>query len=116
MLKIIIISLSLILINSSIPAWAETFTYDQVVEAIFKSEGGSKAQYLYGIRSIPYKTASEARQICLNSVRNSYKRWINAGKPKDFISYMGDRYCPPTAHSLNKNWVKNVNYYLRKGR
>ena len=91
------------------------YTNEQIADAIFWAEGGYKATYLYGIRSIPYKDEADARRICLNSIRNARKRWEKAGKPEDFITFMGRRYCPPTAHSLNSNWVKNVLFYLRKG-
>ncbi len=57
-----------------------------------------------------------ARQICLNSVRNGRARWIKAGRPYDLIIYIGLRYCPPTIHKLNKNWVSNVKFYLAKGK
>ena len=42
------------------------------------------------------------------------QRWIDAGKPEDFITHFGRRYCPPDAHHLNKNWVTNVNYWKDK--
>ena len=87
---------------------------EQIVKAIYLAEGGSKATWLYGIRSIPYKDAAEARQICFNSVRNGRKRWIEAGKPYDLITFIGLRYCPPKAHPLNSNWVKNVRYFLEE--
>lgn len=90
----------------------DSFSDEQIVNAIFKAEGGYRATYLYGIRSIPYKDEAEARQICLNSVRNGRARWLKAGKPCDLIIHIGLRYCPPTAHKLNSNWVKNVKYFL----
>ena len=88
------------------------YTDEEIVNAIFKAEGEYKADYLYGIRSVKYKNEAEARQICFNSVRNSKIRWAKAGKPEDFISFMGKRYCPPKAHSKNSNWVRNVKWFL----
>lgn len=32
----------------------------------------------------------------------------------EFIKSLGKRYCPPKAHSLNKNWEFNVNYWFKK--
>jgi len=102
------------------PIWAEeeikwdSFSDERIVNAIYKAEGGAKAQFAYGIRSIPYKTELEARQICFNSVRNGRRRWLTAGKPYDLIVYIGLRYCPPKAHPLNSNWVRNVKFFLLK--
>ena len=89
------------------------YSNDQIVEAIYKAEGGSKATWLYGIKSVPYDSPEEARRICFNSVRNGRARWIKAGKPDDLIVFIGKRYCPPTVHSLNKNWVRNVKAILK---
>ena len=91
-------------------AW-DSFTDEQIVEAIGKAENSIK--YPYGIRSIDTKGDKEyARQICLNSVRNGRARWEKAGRPDDLIIFIGKRYCPPTAHKLNENWVRNVKLFL----
>ena len=91
---------------------------NKYVDAIYKSEGGAKAKYLYGIRSIKYKNPEEARKICFNSVRNNYARWIKSGQTNEFIVFMGKRFCPIGANNdpknLNSNWVKNVKYYYAK--
>jgi hypothetical protein len=42
------------------------------------------------------------------------KLWIEAGKPESFIKFMGDKYCPPSAHELNKNWIPNVTFWYEK--
>lgn len=102
-----------LLIASTCHAYTDT----QIVDAIYKAEGGSQATYLYGIRSVKYDSPEEARRICLNSVRNNIKRWEKAAKPEDFITFMSRRYCPVGCDNdwgCNKNWVKNVNYFLRK--
>lgn len=89
------------------------YSNEQIVEAIGKAENSVK--YPYGIKSIDTKGNVEyARQICLNSVTNGRKRWIKAGKPYDLISFLGLRYCPPKAHQLNSNWVRNVKYFLER--
>lgn len=92
----------------------DSFSNEQIVNAIYKAEGGAKAQYAYGIRSIPYGTIADARRYCFNSVRNGRARWIKAGKPFDLVVYIGLRYCPPVAHKLNSNWVSNVKWFLQK--
>lgn len=57
---------------ASLARGEDDWTDTQIVEAIYRAEGGVKAQYLYGIRSVRYNTSAEARKICLNSVRNGY--------------------------------------------
>ena len=99
-------------------AWgAQQYSDDAIVKAIYQAEGGANAQYLYGIRSVHYTDAAEARRICLQSVINNHKRWDKAGKPEDFIIFMSRRYCPIGAkndpNNLNINWVKNVKYFLQ---
>ena len=98
----------LLIIFISSTAYAENINIERLVNAVWYAEGGSKADYLYGIRSVKYKDADDARRICRNSVKNNIARWHKAGCPKDFFSYMGQRYCPPTAHKNNQFWVKNV--------
>ena len=82
--------------------------FQKLVEAIGKAENSIK--YPYGIKSInTHGNKTYARQICLNTVRNNYKRWIIAGQPKPFIEFLGDRYCPkvsdPMGHAV---WARNV--------
>ena len=93
-------------------AW-DGYSNEQIVEAIGKAENSIK--YPYGIKSIDTKGNKEyARRICLNSVRNGRARWVKADRPEDLIVYISLRYCPPTAHRLNSNWVKNVKGFLTK--
>ena len=109
-----ILYILLLLCSISSVCYGQGYSDIDIVNAIYKAEGGNKATYLYGIRSVKYKDEAEARQICLNSVRNARKRWTKAGKPMDFITFMGLRYCPPKAHKLNSNWVRNVKYFLER--
>lgn len=100
-------------------AHAEEYTDEQIVASIYKAEGGAKAQYLYGIRSVRYLDAAEARRICFNTVRNNRKRWAKAGNPGEYLEFLARKYCPVGAgndpYGLNKNWLKNVRYHLAKG-
>jgi len=97
-------------------AWAkETYTDEQIAQAIYYAEGGTKTKYPYGIKSIPtYGNKEYAYKICLNTIRNNKKRFAKQNKYTDFIEFLGSRYCPPQVHRLNKNWVRNVKYYLKK--
>jgi hypothetical protein len=94
----------------------DSFSDEEIVEAIGKAENSAK--YPYGIKSIDTKGNKEyARQICLNSVRNGRARWIKAGRPCDLIEFISRRYCPinaPDDNGTNKYWSKNVKYFLSK--
>lgn len=100
----------------SSPAFA--YKPEEIVKAIYHAEGGAKAQFKYGIRSI--KTNNPAK-ICLNTVKNQMKRHAKHKCGKPFLVCLRDRYCPIKGKlskaeiRLNKNWLKNVNYYLVKG-
>ena len=100
----------------AVPNYSDT----EIVNAIYKAEGGSKAQYKYGIRSVKYKTESEARRICFNTVRNNRKRFLKQTEYKDFLEFLQSRYCPTKGklsraeQKLNGNWLKNVKFYLTK--
>ena len=90
------------------------YSDNELVNAIYRAEGGAKAQYLYGIRSVKYKDTQEARQICLNTIRNNRKRFANQTKYKDYLEFLASRYCPVSAHKLNQYWLSNVQYFLDK--
>lgn len=124
-MKIIIktlLILSIFSLNNSIFAQISSNYANKIVNSIYKIENSVK--YPYGIKSLPIKgnTQSEreayARKICLNTVRNTYVRWEKSGKTNDFIEFLGNRFCPIGApddpKGLNKNWIKNMNYYLKK--
>ena len=97
-----------------------SYTDQDLADAIFKAEGGHKARFLYGIVSIRYKDEAEARKICLNTIRNQHIRHLKHNCGKDFLTCLRDRYCPLNAKNdpkgLNKNWLKNVKFYLKKDR
>jgi len=98
-------------------AFAEEYTPSQIADAIYKAEGREKATFAYGIRSVSYKDKKEARQICINSIKNNYYRWVKVGKPMGFLEYMSLRYCPigcENDRGTNKYWVRNVKYWLAK--
>ena len=97
------------------PAFPEEIDVNRMVNAIWRAEGAEKATYAYGIKSVKYDTLAEARKICENSVRNNIKRWEKAGKPDDFISYMGRRFCPAEIHPLNRFWSRNVRKIYKEG-
>lgn len=99
-------------------AHAEVYSAEQIADAIYKAEGGTKAKNPYGILSVPCGSEKECREICLNTIENNFSRWQNYGHKThpDFITFLGSRYCPVSAHKLNKNWVKNVKSSLSKSK
>jgi hypothetical protein len=84
---------------------------NQIVDSIYRAEGGAKTRYPYGILSV--KT-SNPRKTCYEIVNWRYAIW--SGTPslqkKSFIQYLSESYCPIGASNdprgLNRHWVKNV--------
>ena len=113
----IIIAILCVIFSPNAHAWTD----EQIVNAIYKAEGGKNAKYPYGIRSIRVSSPEMARQVCFNTVRNNKKRFTKRkhNKNQDYIAFLASRYCPIGAGNdpkgLNKNWEKNVRYYLKKG-
>lgn len=98
---------------------AFAYTDTEIVTAIYKAEGGEKATYLYGIRSVKYDTPDEARRICFNTVRNNRVRFSNQTEYKDYLEFLASRYCPINCDNdtgTNKYWLKNVRYFLEKAK
>ena len=93
-----------------------TYSTVEVCDAIYRAEGGAKAQYLYGIRSVKYVSITEAQEICMRTVRHARKDYRNRNIKEGFIEFLSRRYCPIGAkndpHGLNKNWVKNVKWFI----
>jgi len=82
---------------------------NRIADAIYRVEGGARAKAPYGILSVKVKDATEARKVCLNTIRNNHRRWQAAGKPGKFLDFLADRYCPKSADPVgNRNWKKNV--------
>ena len=95
---------------------------EDLIYAIYKAEGGEKAVKPYGILSVPCDTKDECRQICLNTVRNNRRRYADYGYKKydTYLEFLASRYAPIGAtndpRGLNKNWLKNVKYFLNRRR
>lgn len=91
---------------------------ERIADAIYIAEGGAKAKKPYGILSVKVANEAEARKVAINTVRNNWKRWHDAGKPGDYLEYLQKRYAPIGAKNdpsgLNKNWLKNVRARLDK--
>lgn len=98
--------------------------YERLVDAIFPSEGGEKTEHPYGIKSVKVSGKQEARQVALNTVRNNYKRWQDAGgkwkdgKPVTYFEFLAKRFVPPEVDPKgHANWLINVpSIYNKFGR
>jgi hypothetical protein len=105
----------------SAPCFA--FTNSQIVDAIYLAEGGARAKYPYGIRSVKCEGKSECRKVCENTIKKNRVRYAKYGHRQysDFIDFVGSRYCPTKGRNLSKaernlngNWSKNVKYFLTR--
>ena len=87
-----------------------------LLQAVYHSEGGEDAQYPFGIRSVGCNGYEECKSVCLRSIKNSLKRWNDAGRQGDFITWFAMRYCPVGAANdpkgLNSNFLKNIRWFL----
>ena len=104
---------------------AEEFTDTQIVNAIYMAEGGPHATYPFGIRSVYCSGYMECRKVCERTVkhyRREYQERCIDQRHESFISYLQRHYCPTNGHlsrseeRLNKNWIKNINFFLHKGK
>ena len=85
----------------------------RLADAIYWAEGGPKTRWPYGITSVKVRDAAHARKVCLTTIRNNWSRWERAGRPGNFIDFLADRYCPPSADPAgNRNWKRNVRFFL----
>ena len=103
-------------------AQAQEFSNVQIVDAIYLAEGGSHAQFSYGIRSVHYGSIQEARRICLRTIKHYRRKYAVSPerRNKSFVEYVQSHYCPTkgalssSEKKLNNYWLKNVMYFLRR--
>lgn len=92
---------------------------NKIVDAIYKIEGAEKAVKPFGILSVPCDGYADCRQICLNTVRNNYKRWLKSDRSKTYLEFLANRYAPVGVsndpNNLNKNWLSNLQRVLFEG-
>ena len=94
--------------------------FEKLADAILRAEGNSN----YGILK-HYKHTSY-RQACKNTCQHAYKDWlkyaVRAGKghKMGYLEFLRDRYAPIGADNdptgLNKNWLRNVQYFYKEAR
>lgn len=90
------------------------YTNNQIADAIYLAEGGARTRHPYGILA-KYKQTTP-RQACLNTITHARRDWNGQG---DFLEFLQKRYAPIGAKNdptgLNKNWLRNVRYFLKRG-
>lgn len=98
---------------------ASEFPLDQahrLAIAIYHAEGGPKARTPFGVTGV--KDFKKARSVCLRLIQKSWEVYevrLEAGmENRSFIEFLGETYCPPHVHPLNRNWCKNTTFYFRK--
>lgn len=121
-MKIILLTLAVFILSGcDTPGFA--YTDEQLAMAIYHAEGGSSAQYPFGIRSVSCATYAECKRICKTTIRHNRSRFASFGFKRypTYLDYLANRYCPsrgraltPAERRLNKNWLKNVKFYLEK--
>ena len=98
-------------------AYADEYTIDDWVDAVYMAEGGASAQFLYGIRSVKYKDKAEARAICYRTIERTLisRRKERCKEGESDMECLSRRYCPINSDTDNGTcqfWSKNVKFYL----
>lgn len=119
--KLVLMVVGVMLLLATVCSGAEikSVVYvDKLVDAIFQAEGGYKADYLYGIRSVSYRDEAEARRICMNTVVNQVKRHSAHDCGLSYFECLANRYAPNGVRNdpkgLNRHWLGNVMYFYEK--
>lgn len=86
---------------------------EAILYAIRFAERGRKGLE-FGILVPGVDTLDKQAGWAAASIIKSRVRWAKAGKPDDFITFMGARYCPPEDHPLNANWASNVRFWAKE--
>lgn len=83
--------------------------WDVLLASINRAEGGDKASVPFGILSVKTKGKADARQIALNTAKNNFRRWNQAGQPGAYLDFLANKYTPIQDDPVgNKNWKSNV--------
>ena len=96
----------------------EVLNVPKLCEAIYRSEGGDRTNYPYGIKSVSCETKDECRIKCLESVRNQFKLFTRHGGKgvKNFIREFARRYDSGDSRAGQAIWIKNVTrIYYKQG-
>lgn len=88
-----------------------------ILFAIRKAENGGPGRE-WGILNAKANSFDLQAGWCAATIKKNYARWESAGKPDDFVTFLGGKYCPVGAANdpkgLNVNWVRNVKTWIHK--
>ena len=93
----------------------EVLNENKLCEAIYRSEGGNRTNYPYGIKSVSCATKMECKAVCIKTMRHYKKDFARHGGHgvKNFIKYASFRYVG-LRDRTREAWEKNVNFYCKK--
>ena len=90
-----------------------------VLLAIRKAENGAQGREFGVLHPRALNQANSLRVQagwCAATIRKNFTRWVTAQDRRDFIDFLGDRYCPVGAdndpHGLNRHWKGNVRHWV----
>jgi hypothetical protein len=111
-----LVLLGLFLIFGLVKCFAQEIPAPAIIaNAIYMAEGGAKTAHPYGI--LAHYKHTTPRQACINTIRHALRDWNGEG---DFLLFLSRRYAPIGANNdpkgLNRNWLKNVRYYLARAK
>lgn len=93
---------------------AHAYTTDQLASAIDKAENSKS--HPYGIM-LKFKHTSP-RQACINTINHQHRLWVRTSQRVPFLTFLAHAYaplgCENDPNNLNKNWERNVTYFLNK--
>ena len=88
-----------------------------ILFAIRKAENGGPGKQ-FGIMNAKANTFDLQAGWCAATIKKNYQRWEDDGKQIDFVTFLGNRYCPVGVandpQGLNSNWVRNVKSWIGK--
>jgi hypothetical protein len=85
-----------------------------LLDALYRAEGGPRARRPYGILTVRVRDAAHARSIAREVMREEWSDWECAGCPGTFPRWFARRWCPPSADARgHRNLVRNLETLLR---
>jgi len=90
-----------------------------ILLAIRKAENGGPGKEFGIVHPKAWNTDLNTQAgWCASTIMRNRERYAKSDKSDDFITFLGNRYCPVGAKNdptnLNKNWIKNVKYWVKK--
>lgn len=87
----------------------------RILLAIRKAENG-RAGLEFGIMHPDANDLDSQAGWAAATIVKGRRRWLRAGRPCDFITFLACRYCPPCVDPIgHRNWIKNVRYFVKAG-